>query len=158
MVSRKRAQTGFEFMVTYGWAIIILIIGLVILWNSGMFNPFKWRGNNECGGFSQFTCIDQFMGLNQTGIVLGNAVNRAIIVDSVTITGDGAPSLCNGDSGIGPAPARISPDGIAYIECQVSTTLVRGGQYEFEIQIGYRNIDSGISKSDNGGFIRGKVG
>ena len=35
----KRSQSALEYMMTYGWAILIIVIVAVILYSMGIFNP-----------------------------------------------------------------------------------------------------------------------
>ncbi len=39
MLSDKKAQSALEYMMTYGWAILIIVIVAVILYSMGIFNP-----------------------------------------------------------------------------------------------------------------------
>ncbi len=36
---KNRAQTALEFLMTYGWALIIVLIFLVVAWQFGLFSP-----------------------------------------------------------------------------------------------------------------------
>ena len=38
-VKSKRSQSALEYMMTYGWAILIIVIVAVILYSMGIFNP-----------------------------------------------------------------------------------------------------------------------
>ncbi|OYT53258.1 MAG: hypothetical protein B6U72_06260 [Candidatus Altiarchaeales archaeon ex4484_2] len=35
----RRGQAALEFLMTYGWAILVILIVLVVLWQWGLFNP-----------------------------------------------------------------------------------------------------------------------
>jgi hypothetical protein len=39
MLAGKKAQSALEYMMTYGWAILIIVIVAVILYSMGIFNP-----------------------------------------------------------------------------------------------------------------------
>ena len=50
----KRSQSALEYMMTYGWAILIIVIVAVILYSMGIFNPSS-SVTVTSSGFSPFT-------------------------------------------------------------------------------------------------------
>ncbi len=50
----KRSQSALEYMMTYGWAILIIVIVAVILYSMGLFNPSS-SITFTSSGFSPFT-------------------------------------------------------------------------------------------------------
>ena len=53
-VKSKRSQSALEYMMTYGWAILIIVIVAVILYSMGIFNPSS-SVTFTSSGFSPFT-------------------------------------------------------------------------------------------------------
>ena len=53
-VKSKRSQSALEYMMTYGWAILIIVIVAVILYSMGIFNPSS-SITFTSSGFSPFT-------------------------------------------------------------------------------------------------------
>ncbi len=161
-----------EYLVTYGWAILAIVIIAAVLWYTGVFNPSKFRGGNECGGFGSFTCVDQLVidtpasGNDSVVIVLGNAVGRSITLVGGAVAGNGAPTVLtecdasNAQTGlIGPTTRNVAPNGRVYVRC--STANLPGNKedsYDWTISVTYTDSQSGLSKTDSGGFVRGKVG
>ena len=45
----KRAQSALENLMTYGWAILIIIIVAAALYAMGVFNPAAWSGKRITG-------------------------------------------------------------------------------------------------------------
>ena len=37
-----KAQTTLEYLITYGWAIIVIVVVLAVLWYYGIFDKEKW--------------------------------------------------------------------------------------------------------------------
>ena len=74
----KRGQSALEYLVTYGWAILAIVIIAAVLWYFGIFNPNKWSSSKQCGGFSNFQCIDYNNTANTTYVTLGNSAGRPI--------------------------------------------------------------------------------
>ncbi len=78
----KRSQSALEYMMTYGWAILIIVIVAVILYSMGIFNPSS----------SITTTITGFSGLGSvTAQCTANGVLRISVGDStgnlINITG-----------------------------------------------------------------------
>lgn len=38
-MKNTKAQTSLEFLMTYGWALIIILVVLLVAWQMGLFNP-----------------------------------------------------------------------------------------------------------------------
>ena len=53
-IKSKRSQSALEYMMTYGWAILIIVIVAVILYSMGIFNPSS-SITFTSSGFSPFT-------------------------------------------------------------------------------------------------------
>ncbi|MEM0142808.1 MAG: DUF2341 domain-containing protein [Candidatus Parvarchaeum sp.] len=51
---KKKAQSALEYMMTYGWAILIIVIVAVILYSMGIFNPSS-SVTFTSSGFTPFT-------------------------------------------------------------------------------------------------------
>ena len=51
---KTKAQSALEYMMTYGWAILIIVIVAAVLYSMGIFNPSAASGNTSSGfgGFS----------------------------------------------------------------------------------------------------------
>ena len=59
-VKSKRSQSALEYMMTYGWAILIIVIVAVILYSMGIFNPSSSLVSTVTGfdGFTvQSNCV-----------------------------------------------------------------------------------------------------
>ncbi|EEZ92499.1 MAG: hypothetical protein BJBARM4_0923 [Candidatus Parvarchaeum acidiphilum ARMAN-4] len=73
-VKSKRSQSALEYMMTYGWAILIIVIVAVILYSMGIFNPSS----------SITTTITGFQSLGVTQAACINSVNNQILELYVT--------------------------------------------------------------------------
>ncbi|EEZ93034.1 MAG: hypothetical protein BJBARM4_0426 [Candidatus Parvarchaeum acidiphilum ARMAN-4] len=54
LLTSRRSQSALEYMMTYGWAILIIVIVAVILYSMGIFNPSS-SITFTSSGFSPFT-------------------------------------------------------------------------------------------------------
>ncbi|HDQ59685.1 MAG TPA: hypothetical protein ENN30_00660 [Candidatus Woesearchaeota archaeon] len=53
----KKSQAALEYLLTYGWAILIVIIVGASLYALGVFSPGTWTGKRTTG-FAQFQIVD----------------------------------------------------------------------------------------------------
>jgi len=102
-----RAQTAAEYLITYGWAILILGVLLVLMFNLGFFNPGSFvTGRNQAFGLGSFALYDFKVvpGGNITLYLINNAGARATI-RSIAIKGSNLTDLSP------PLPQSIDPGG-----------------------------------------------
>jgi len=147
----KRGQSALEYLVTYGWAILAIVIISAILWYLGIFNPSKYTAEKQCSGFATFSCIDfSLRGSNgNLSIVLGNRVGSRI-----TSIASNA-QLQNGTSVTGTCPSSLNPN--AHMLCYYPGLLAGtvGDSYDqINVFVNYTST-SGIVHQDSG-FVKGK--
>ncbi|MFH0868856.1 MAG: hypothetical protein V1839_01370 [archaeon] len=87
----KKGQAALEYLSTYGWLLIIIVIVAAALYALGIFNPATYQGKS-CTGFSTgITYIDHK--LSSTGdfnFVASNGLGKTVTsVNNITITKDG---------------------------------------------------------------------
>lgn len=63
-MNEKKAQSAMEYLMTYGWAIIVIVIVLAVLYLFNVFNPSGYVGNT-CSPNTKFLC--QLPNMNATG-------------------------------------------------------------------------------------------
>jgi hypothetical protein len=81
-----RAQSALEYMMTYGWAILIIVIVAAVLYSLGIFNPSANSGATSTG-FNPFTVLAQACGPS-IGLraQLGNEAGVAVTVNWIAVT------------------------------------------------------------------------
>ena len=80
----RRSQSALEYMMTYGWAILVIVIVAVILYGMGIFNPSS-NLTSTITGFSGFVVPTAFC--SPTGyllITLGNTVGHYVEITNLT--------------------------------------------------------------------------
>jgi len=100
----KKAQAAMEYLMTYGWAILIVIIVAAALVALGVFDPCTWSPP-AATGFSVFTVPSGGWNYNSTGfeIVLKNTMGGG----SVEVTDIDATYGSTSSSSITPANATL---------------------------------------------------
>jgi hypothetical protein len=81
-----KAQSAMEYLMTYGWAILIVIIVAAALYALGIFNPATYTGRIPTGFTTLGTPTD--WNLDSSGdfsIILTNRLNNPVTVWNMTI-------------------------------------------------------------------------
>ncbi|MBU5690028.1 MAG: hypothetical protein QXM68_02385 [Candidatus Aenigmatarchaeota archaeon] len=90
---KRKAQSAMEYLMTYGWAIIILVVVVGALYVMGVFKTGTTVAcSNPCFG-SQFTYNDH----NQDTLVLTNGPRRIQIQSIEGIPQSGSPQSLSSD-------------------------------------------------------------
>ena len=88
---QRRSQAALEYLLTYGWAILIVIIVGSSLYGLGVFSPGTWTGKRVTG-FAQFHVVDwslQSVDGSDPGnltIVFANRLGKTVEVTDIIAT------------------------------------------------------------------------
>jgi hypothetical protein len=99
----KRGQSALEYLVTYGWAILAIVIVAALLWAMGIFNPGGLVGTgNKASGFT-FNILDQKYAATTLTLSLANTQGKKVLVTGITVAGAGTmtnTTLNTGESAV----------------------------------------------------------
>lgn len=90
----KKSQAALEFLTTYGWAFLIIIIMVGALAYFGILSPSKLLPS-RCNFGSEFQCIDHQISATANSIRfrLKNNVGEAVAITSVTFGSEGSTAF-----------------------------------------------------------------
>ena len=91
----RSSQAALEFLTTYGWAFLVILIMISALAYFGILSPSKILPE-RCTFSSQFACVDfliQNTGTQKIQVKLRNNVGDVIDTSSQTISAEGATLL-----------------------------------------------------------------
>jgi len=103
----KKAQAALEFLTTYGWAFLVILIVIGALAYFGVLNPSKFLPN-RCNFGSEFGCEDyQISATADTfNLKLKNQAGEALTISSIALGSEGATTyVCT----TAPTLADINP-------------------------------------------------
>ena len=80
----KRGQVAMEFLMTYGWAIIIILLAIAALWLLGVFSPST---PTICQMDAPFSCQDAVIGTQGLTFKLGISAQNTGQINSVQVNG-----------------------------------------------------------------------
>lgn len=143
-----------EYLVTYGWAILAIVIIAAVLWYTGVFNPSKIAGGGKSGGgFGVFTYSDHVVSTTAVSVRLGNAVGRSINVTDATVKGVACGTWTGG--------VPVAPNALVTIDCDNTGGVIvpgaQGDAYDVAVTVSYVDSQSGLPHTDTGGYLRGKI-
>ena len=132
--------------MTYGWAILIIIIVAGALYALGVFNPATYTGSRATGfatlGAPTEWAFDSTT--NTFSIVLKNGLGESITVSDVT-------AEISGQSGSNTTSTTISPGSTALFTMTVSNTgLSTGDSYSAKVTIKYTKAGGTLTMTEMG--------
>lgn len=136
MRGKGRAQSSIETMMTFGWALLILLIVGGILYYYGLFSPGH-LAEKEKVGFGRMEVIDWTLDsqTDEVGLLLENRVGTDINVTSISV--DGTLSMLNPAVTIA-AGGRLS----SFVNASVGKDMASQSFHKFDIVIRYERVDS----------------
>ena len=127
---REKSQTALEYLMSYGWAILIVIIAIGSLYALGLTSPCKWfptRVNN----IADFKIETTKLTTNYLSFDLSYLKPDTIKLHNINVTGDVASTTVSPFAG-----AKISSNPI-FIAQAINTSKSTGDCYNIEVAINY---------------------
>jgi len=135
-----KGQTALEYLITYGWAILVILVVLAVLWYYGVFNPAKWSGESVSEG-SAFKVVDKKLdsGAKTLSLLFGDKTGSQTIISqvdvSVDLTGTVAVLPTIGTIPAGGQMAAASP---IVVPLTLPATIAAGSFYKFTVTTTYQ--------------------
>ena len=150
----KKAQSAMEYLMTYGWAILIVIIVAAALYALGIFNPATYSQSTAVG-FQGFQVPTGGWQVNSTTvtIVLKNMMGANINITSIVAKyANGVTNETNVQ-----LPVTLGPSDEQKFEMYGGTFSGPnpGASYSIIIEINYDNLDTGLTGFTSTGTITG---
>lgn len=141
----KKAQAALEFLVTYGWAFLVILIMIAALFYFGILSPSKFLPD-RCNFGSEFSCKAYTIASNGINLRLSNNLAEPIEVNIINITTSDKQLSCdsNADNIIFNS-GEIKDVSVA---CDfINTGLVKGEKGKLNLKLNYYPVKSGSSFS-----------
>ena len=145
-VHTLKAQAAIDFLMTYGWAIVLIVLVAAALFSLGIFDTGTFIGNKAVG-FTQVQVVG--FKLAQDGTLtmkFQNQVGEPINVTSINATYQ-STEITNINTG-------ISNLGVGKSSSTVTVgdfgTLTAGNSYTLPIKIGYKDLTNSFDYTETG--------
>ena len=139
MIESRKAQSAMEYLMTYGWAILIIGVVLAAMFQMGLFNPSRYV-TNTCTLPSGLACGQLILYSNGTlSVSIGNALQDPINVTAIGCSQN--KTITNMQIPYNPPSNQIyMPIGSNYtfnINCMGASSLAPGQLYIGYLVINY---------------------
>ena len=138
----RKGQGAMEYLMTYGWAILVVVIVGIVLWRSGIF------GMVTCSttGFTNIRVDDYvFKSTNPSTVVWANAVGRPVKQLNMTYSGDCVATGAAVTNNI----VTLAGGQTLSQNINCSTPCTAGTAYTVNVGISYVS-EAGITHSESG--------
>jgi len=138
----KKAQAAMEFLMTYGWAILVVLLAIAALAYFGVLNPGKYLPSS-CTLGSGLSCNDFKVETNTVTLVITNGMGEDLNPFTVTIAGSCA------------SIATADPDADGLLDGEkdtfviACTTNITSSKFKEDISMMYTG-ESGLSHTKAG--------
>ncbi len=146
-MTRKKAQSAMEYLMTYGWAILIVIIVAAALYSLGIFNPATYTGRIPTGFTTLGTPTDwDLTSSGDLSIILNNRLADPITVYSVTASMGTATDTNETSFSMAPGEEYQYPASASGLNLGSKTA---GTTYSVNVEIFY-NAGGGLNHTETG--------
>jgi hypothetical protein len=146
----KKAQAAMEFLMTYGWAILVVLVVIGALAYFGVLNPQQFLPK-KCQFGTGIVCVDHIITEAAAGdqILLNNGMGTDIQVDVIAFDSDSSVADCR----IAPGTVLSAGTETAYAwTCTVSAGT-QGTRVKGNMTLLYTDLTSNIQHSVPGTLL-----
>jgi len=146
----KKGQGALEYLMTYGWALLVIVIVVAALYAMGVLNPSSYA-QNQCRTFQHFTFNDQK--LNTTTYVLDvtNGGTAQVSVSNLKVGSAAAAAPTVSDADIQPG------DRFTLTTTTVPAGLTAGNEFKDTSVVITFSATGGIAGNSDTAKCGGKV-
>ena len=140
----RRGQAALEFLITYGWAILVVLVAIGALAYFGVLSPDKFLPA-KCTLQAGIACLDHTvdnggaLGVGRVTVVLQNSLGfdmSSVIIKAGDCGASSSFSLTNGEKS---APIVVT-----------CTAALIGSKYNEQLNVSYTITDTGLSHNNVG--------
>jgi|SRR3989344_3496004 len=129
-----------EFLMTYGWAILVVLVAVGALAYFGVLNPSRFLPSN-CTIGPGIGCDDHKVSAATAQILLRNGLGSDLSAVTVALAGCTASTEADGDDAWSDGSVLGGADGITLTGC---TNGVAGARFKQDVTVSYSS-SSGVS-------------
>ena len=140
----KKSQAAMEFLMTYGWAILVVLVAVGALAYFGVLSPDKFLPQ-KCLLQSGIGCLDSkatSIGTDNLQLYIQNALGYDINLNSISA------AKCTAVTAPAAFPFTLSNGATTTVK--LTCGLTSGSKYNGGVGIVYTNIDTQIQHTNNG--------
>ena len=136
-VKSKRSQSALEYMMTYGWAILIIVIVAVILYSMGIFNPSSSISATVTGFSGLGSVTAQCTANGVLRIRVGDSTGNLINITGITAKDPAITKISNFKPNSTVDPNPLIRSGSSYIFSVPNICPSAGTHYAITVAVNY---------------------
>ena len=144
----KKGQAALEFIMTYGWAILVVLIAISTLAYFGVLSPGSFLPS-KCTLQSGLACTDFTVTATKINIRLANSLGQDMYQVNLSI------SKC-GNTGVGVVPGVNIINGDSRNFNITCTPALTGKSYSGDVNVSWISVESGLVHK-NSGVLTSKI-
>jgi len=141
----KKSQAAMEFLMTYGWAILVVLVAIGALAYFGVLSPERFLPA-KCTLPAGVACVDFNIDSGNVNVVLRNGIGFDLDTVAVHVSG------CTDST----TPTVLANGAQATFTATVCG-LTSGAKFSGDVNVTYRNVDTTLTHKVQGS-ITGRVG
>ena len=134
----KRSQAAMEFLMTYGWAILVVLVAIGALAYFGVLSPDRFLPS-KCTLPSGIACVDHKATADNVQVRLQNGLGYDMSAITVTASACGSSSI----------PSTLN-NGDAATFTMTCLPALTGAKYTGSLSVAYTLSDTGLTHTKNG--------
>ncbi|HHE36524.1 MAG TPA: hypothetical protein ENL16_01780 [Candidatus Woesearchaeota archaeon] len=141
----KKAQAAMEFLMTYGWAILVVLAAIGALAYFGVLSPDRFMPS-KCMITGGFSCVEYKV--DSSGVYINVQNNLGVDADIVNITlaGEDPNSACSGTNATGGLD-NGEKTGLITFSCSPT------GKFKGDITVLYRKSGETVTHTTTGSIV-----
>jgi len=137
----KKGQAAMEFLMTYGWAILVVLAALAALAYFGVLSPEKFLPE-KCVLEPGLTCVSSKVTPTQTTLFIANGLGRTITITGLEVGG------CSGTF-----TAQMQSGNTSSFAVSSCSNGIAKDKFKGDIKISYTEKDTGLTKTAYGDIV-----
>lgn len=131
----KKSQAAMEFLMTYGWAILVVLAAIAALAYFGVLSPEKFLPE-KCIIQPGIACVSHKVEPAKTTLVISNGMGRTMTINSITVGG------CTGSFD----QTMLSGTDYTYVITGCSNGIAKD-KFKGDITLAYTEKDTNLTKT-----------
>jgi len=150
----QKGQSALEYLMTYGWALIIILIAAAALYAMGLLSPGTYQ-QKTCTGMTTLGYQDHFFDGASFKVRVANEAGAKITMTSVALTTNKNSTCCTYTYST-PTNVNAGKSATFTVPVNVSEGWADGEDYIMDVKFTY-DISQGITGHIEAGSCTGKV-
>ena len=142
LIKHKKSQAAMEFLMTYGWAILVVLAAIAALAYFGVLSPEKFLPE-KCILQPGIACVSHKVEPTQTTLIISNGLGRTITVTKIVVGSCDENFDVELQSGV---DGTFVMDGIA----AACSNGAQKEKFKGDITLSYTEKDTGLTKTSFG--------